>query len=292
VAGVRVLERKAAGDARTALKLSSAFGGANAALVIGLDEPPKPVQAAADVYVSRALSATLADTSPADLAAKTGASVDRLARADDLVRLSVAALAALEAELGGRGALRGAGIIVGHGLATIETNAAFLARIRTAGAARAEPRRFPYTTPNASAGECAALFGLTGPAFAVGGGPHGGIEALGVAADLVRVGAAERIVVVAVDAAGPATQRIAPGTGTGAVTLLVGSLAGLLGRAVARVDDAMVRLEATVRRPSPLPSMAAHAALQPLAAGGRPAATSAEVPVPWGGRARARLCGL
>src|SRR5262249_57155118 len=123
-----------------------------------------------------------------------------------------AAVAALETELGGRAALRGAGVIVGHGLATIETNAAFLARIRTAGAARAEPRRFPFTTPNAPAGECAVAFGLTGPAFAVGGGPHGGIEALGGAADLVRSGKADRIVVVAADVAGEATPRRPPAT--------------------------------------------------------------------------------
>ena len=45
-------------------------------------------------------------------------------------------------------------IVVGLGLATIETNALFLERLRTHGAAKGEPRRFPFTTPNAGAGEC------------------------------------------------------------------------------------------------------------------------------------------
>src|SRR5262249_59971230 len=118
------------------------------------------------------------------------------------------------------GSLRGAtGIVVGHGLATIETNSVYLARIREAGARRAEGRRFPYTTPNAAAGECAVALGLGGPSFAVGGGPHGGIEALSVAAALVSGGIADRVVVVAADEAGRGTQRVAPRTSPGSVAL-------------------------------------------------------------------------
>jgi len=225
--GVCVLEHAAAHEAGVALKLSAAFGGANAALVLTRDagRSRRPVTTC-DVYISRAAAIT-GDVSAAldarALAELTGYAEDRLARADGLVRLTIAAVARLRDVLAadGQGSLAGAGIVVGHGLATIDTNAAYLARITSAGPSRGEPRRFPYTTPNAAAGECAVAFGLTGPAFAVGCGPHGGLEALATAADLVRAGVAERVVVVAVDEAGPGSRRVAPGTRPGAVALLV-----------------------------------------------------------------------
>ncbi len=77
--------------------------------------------------------------------------VDRLVfvRADALVQLALAAVFRLEAACG---PLAGAGVIVGSALATLETNALFAARIRERGTLAAEPRRFPYTSPNAVAG--------------------------------------------------------------------------------------------------------------------------------------------
>jgi 3-oxoacyl-[acyl-carrier-protein] synthase II len=197
------------------------------------------------------------------------------------VRLTLAAVAALEDRVG---SLAGAGIVVGHGLATIETNVAYLARIRSAGAARAEPRRFPFTTPNASSGEAAIAFGLTGPSFAVGGGAHGGIEALRVAADLVRDGVHDRIIVVAADDAREYSAVAAPGTKTGAVALLVTAE-----RAAGRVDDVRVRLEADPMPPAKVASapMHAHAALLPFAVD--PPAESVEATLPWGGFAKATV---
>jgi 3-oxoacyl-[acyl-carrier-protein] synthase II len=297
--GVHVLDHGRPSSARTALKLSSAFGGANAALVISLD-PKAEVSARAprEVYLSRAIAVGLSDTDPAALATRSGYAVDRIGRADDLVRLALAAMVALEDDNGGRGSLKGAGIVVGQGLATIETNARFLARVQKAGVSRAEPRRFAYTTPNAAAGECAVAFGLTGPAFAVGGGPHGGIEAIGVAADLVRSGVAERVVVIAADEAGEASARIAPGTKSGAVGLVVD--AGVSGR-VARLDACTVRfeaqnVEAAAMSPSRLPPMDAHRALLPLVPGqqkgrrgrGR-GPDEIAVEIPWGGFAKAKV---
>ena len=177
---------------------------------------------------------------------------------------------------------------MGHGLATIDTNAAYLARIRAAGASRGEPRRFPYTTPNAAAGECAVAFAMNGPAFAVGGGPHGGLEALAVAADLVRGGVADRVVVVGVDEAGPGSRRLAPATRPGAVALMVAA------------EPLSARLEAwSVRLPAGLPAGAAlvvpaaveaHRALLPLALPpgvGDP--ETLEARSPWGGFANARF---
>ena len=290
--GVLVLERVVKHDARAALKLSAAFGGANAALVVTRDRDAEANADAGerrpDVWISRAVAIT-GDVEPLidahALAVRTGYAEDRLARADRLVRLTIAAVAELRDALQQRGeTLAGAGIVVGHGLATIDTNAAYLARIRSAGASRGEPRRFPYTSPNAPAGECAVAFGLTGPGFSVGGGPHGGLEALAVAADLVRGGVADRIVVVAVDEAGEGSRRLAPDTRPGAVALLV-----------ANAPQA-ARLEAcTVGLPAALPAgglliaprvVEAHRALLALAEG-RPDSLSVETP--WGGFAKARF---
>ncbi|MFO0736305.1 MAG: beta-ketoacyl synthase N-terminal-like domain-containing protein [Labilithrix sp.] len=269
-------DRAVARAGGTALKLASAFGGANAALVVTL-ERPAPVTAPGagakpNVAISRAVRASAADLEPAVLAARSGYPVDRITRADDLVRYALAAVAALRERVGD---LRGAGIVVGLGLATIETNTKFLARIP-----RPEPRRFPYTTPNAAAGECAVAFGLDGPAFAVGGGPHGGLEAISVAADLVRAGIIERVVVVAADESATASEELAPGTTSGAIALLVGGSGG-----EGRITEWGVAYE-PAPPPSPLPAMHAHAALAPLLAGA-PRELVAEVP--WGGRARVAL---
>jgi 3-oxoacyl-[acyl-carrier-protein] synthase-1/3-oxoacyl-[acyl-carrier-protein] synthase II len=288
--GLRVLDRTEPAMVRTALKLSSAFGGANAALVVSAAPFPRPPHIAHPVHVTPAAHVTLADTDVPRLADRTGYGADRITRADDLVRLAMAAVAALEDANGGPGTLRGAGIVVGHGLATVETNARFQARIRASGPRRAEPRRFPYTTPNAVAGECAVAFHLTGPGFAVGGGPHGGIEAIGAAADLVRANVVDRVVVVAVDADGDTTERMAPGSKSGAVALLVHRAGSLARAGCARLEGCRVRFDAPVAVSDaapggrPLPPMHAHRALLPLV-GGRPGAITAEVP--WGGIANA-----
>ena len=145
--------------------------------------------------------------------------VDRLLRADPLVRLALAAVAGLQAS---SGPLAGAGVVVGTALATLETNALFAARIRARGARAAEPRRFPYTSPNAVAGQCSIAFGLTGPSFSVGGGMHAALEALASGAVLVESGDADRLVVVAVDDVGPVSQALGIGSlQAGAVAVLV-----------------------------------------------------------------------
>lgn len=303
-AGIHLPVVSQARDLRVALKLSAAFGGANAALVLSKTwtpsrtDVPSSGESSSDAlhatpraaYVSNvvALTADLdAALDPSSLAEKMGLSVDRLARTDELTRLTIAAVARLEdaRRRGGRPLLRGAGIVVGHGLATFDTNAVHQARIASAGAARAEPRRFPYTTPNACAGEVAIAFGLTGPAFAVGGGPHGGIEALAVASTLVAAGHADRVVVVAVDAAGEASRRAAPETPRGAVAFVVEHEPG-----DGLVERASVRLAETPElRPLPDPrSVAAHPALLDLAA---PAAVRTELAAttPWGLSAAASI---
>ena len=154
------------------------------------------------------------------LAAATGAPRERLARLDGICRLGLAAVAALAAEVG-RDALAGAGIVAGHALATLDTNEGFDARRRARGAPLVDPRVFPATSPNAIVGECAIVYKLTGPSFAVGAGLDGAMEALARAVELVAAGDADRVVVVAADDAGPASRDLV-------------RLAGWEGRALAR----------------------------------------------------------
>src|SRR5262249_26437525 len=161
----------------TALKLSAAFGGCNAALVLARDAPhDESARAAADrpVYL-QSFATVLAPLETPDLAARfaerPGVRAERL---DDLARLALSAVLELVKTTVLPG-LEGAGVIVGHGLATLDTNDAYDARRRERGARHVEARRFPATSPNAVAGECAIAFRLTGPSFGVGAGLHGGL---------------------------------------------------------------------------------------------------------------------
>jgi 3-oxoacyl-[acyl-carrier-protein] synthase II len=234
-ATVQLLQRGAAGAPRTVLKLASAFGGANASLVVA-SRSEAPARSRRAAFVHAAVHVEVEPSLEA-LAANSRASVDRLARGDGLVRLAIAAVTRLEAA---SGPLAGAGVVVGSAFATIETNALFAARIRERGARAAEPRRFPYTSPNAVAGECSIVFGLTGPSFSVGGGMHAAIEAMAVAAVLVESGDCERMVVVAVDDVGPATRALAgDALPSGAVAVLMTASAGAAARA--RVGDIALR---------------------------------------------------
>jgi 3-oxoacyl-[acyl-carrier-protein] synthase-1/3-oxoacyl-[acyl-carrier-protein] synthase II len=177
------------------------------------------------------------------LAAAIGAPADRLARLDRHALWGLAAVHAL-AERVGRDALAGAGIVVGTAAATLETNAVFAAALRERGARFVPPRLFPYTSPNAVAGECGIAFELTGPSLAVGAGLEAGLEALAVAATLVRAGDADRMVVLAVDDVGDVTRAWAQALGAevaaGAIALLVTQ--GRVPQAVARVAGAHLSL--------------------------------------------------
>jgi 3-oxoacyl-[acyl-carrier-protein] synthase II len=217
---LRVLDRALAAAPQAALKLSAAFGGANAALVL-TKASASGVRRRFPVYVSRAVHVAK-EPDGALLAKELDQPIERLGRADALTRMALAVVGRL---VSAEGSLAGAGIVVGECFATLETDATFHARIEDRGVRMAEPRRFPYTSPNAAAGECGVVFGLTGPGFAVGCGPCAGLEALAVAADLVRAGDCTRMVVLAVDAVGPAVtamcQRLGLDGATGAVGLVL-----------------------------------------------------------------------
>jgi 3-oxoacyl-[acyl-carrier-protein] synthase II len=255
-----------AGSPRVALKLASAFGGANAALVLRCDRPsPAPDSSHRPAWISRAVRiATLPDVLA--IAEAIGANPDKLARADAHVLWALAALAALGDRLG-REAFAGAGVIVGTAAATIETNARYAVRLRERGPRFVEARRFPYTSPNAVAGECGMAFGLRGPAFSVGAGLHAGVEALVAAADLVSAGDADRMLVVAVDdLGGEAAKAWAGAVGAdltaGAVALLV--TADRMAASAARIVSATTYLGPRPRMDAVAAGLSGHLALAPL----------------------------
>jgi 3-oxoacyl-[acyl-carrier-protein] synthase II len=258
----RLLARSVAGSPKSVLKVSSAFGGLNAALVVsdGGTHPPGRPRGWAFLEAAVAIDRE----APIDeLSARLGLPSDRLGRGDALVRLALTAVERLQAI---QGPIKGSGIVVGTALATVETNATFAARLRQRGASAAEPRRFPYTSPNAVCGECSIAFGLTGPGFAVGGGFHAAVEALACGALLVECGDADRVVVVAVDEAGPVTRELAGSK------LRSGAVAALLTRRAtsssrARIDPVTLRRGGRTELETDgqnVPDCAGHAALLPL----------------------------
>ena len=248
-----------------ALKLSAAFGGANAALVIEKMVPTEqPARAQRRVYASIGEHvSTIPDL--AELASLTGQTPDRLAKTCNLSRLALSAVTKLAGRVG---ELKGAGIVVGHAYATLDVNEQYNRRILERGARFAEPRKFPYTSPNACAGECSVAFGLTGPNLAVGSGLHGGLEALAVARELIAHGDVDRTVVVAVDAPEIAARALAEAAGwplppTGAVAVLLSSEPFDGGWLLAPLH--------TASRGGPSPIAPGHVALLPLCGQGRTA---------------------
>jgi 3-oxoacyl-[acyl-carrier-protein] synthase II len=224
-APARLLALGERGSLRAAVKLSAAFGGANAAVVLSAEataRAPRPPRAVYLRAIAHAGSIELAA-----LALALGVPMDRLGRLDTLARLSLAAVAALAVSVGAD-TLRGAGIVAGQALATLDTNARFDARRRARGPRAVEPRLFPATSPNAAAGECAIQFELTGPSFAVGAGLAAGLEALSRAAELVAARDCERVVVLVADDAGPAARDLLAWSGQGTRALAEGAVACLL----------------------------------------------------------------
>jgi 3-oxoacyl-(acyl-carrier-protein) synthase len=164
-----------------------------------------------------------------EVGTRTGADPDRLARLDPFSALVVAACA----EVLGRGCLPSdrVAVVVGTASATLEENERFDARRRRRGAQAVEPRRFPATSPNLCAGHASIVYGLKGPAFAVGGGLEAPLEALLAGADLVASGDADYAVVVVADDSGPVVADVWDAAGwvrpaRGAAAALLSARAG------------------------------------------------------------------
>lgn len=208
--GARPLSVNTAAPVRAVLKLSAAFGGANASLVLVPPDFEGTARHQPAGSVSDRLTIAVEETDDLDhISTITRVPRERLARMDGVCRLALLACGTLNAQI----PIRGAGIVLGSVLNTIDVNAIYDAAFRKKGAAYAEGRRFAYTTPNAAAGECAMAFGLTGPNIAVSRGIDAADEAREVASVLIRAGDADRVAVVTVDSGGPAAREIAAATG-------------------------------------------------------------------------------
>jgi 3-oxoacyl-[acyl-carrier-protein] synthase II len=209
----RLLTRNQRGTPRYALKLSAAFGGSNAVLVLGPPALPGPPAGARRLSREPRLlheGALVTEPDARLLAARTRLDEIRISRLDRASALAVTAVAqALDAvpALGAADPARVA-VIVGTEAASLEANEVFDARRRERGARAVDPRRFPATSPNLPAGLCSIAFGFQGPSFAVGGGPGAGERARAVAAAVVRGGDADVALVVMVDDVGQVARAL------------------------------------------------------------------------------------
>jgi 3-oxoacyl-[acyl-carrier-protein] synthase-1/3-oxoacyl-[acyl-carrier-protein] synthase II len=206
---VRLLAENEAGSPRVALKLSAAFGGANAALVASLERGIAPSLAERTPHAVEVatIGVPALELDAEGVAPRTRLTTAQLARMDRLSALAVAAAArAFEAapELD----RERTGVVVGTACATLENNEAFDRRFRERGAKAAEPRRFPPTSPNLPAGQVSIAFSLGGPSLAVGGSLAASIEALLVAHDLIAAGDIDAVVVVAAEDVGTTARDV------------------------------------------------------------------------------------
>lgn len=185
-----------ANDNPAVLKLSAAFGGANAALVLGT-RPTSRKQALRPVYLGGYGWADRCDVP--HVAAALGQDPEKFARVDKISQWAAAATVAMFATTGALSDMEETAIIVGHALATIDINEAFFHRVLARGPAFAEPRAFPATSPNLCAGQLAIWLGARGPSAAVCGSIAGAVEALEVGFDLIHTGRAKSALILGID---------------------------------------------------------------------------------------------
>ena len=223
----RLLSRNESGQPRRCLKLSAAFGGANAALVLGgRDEAGHGARTRAH---PRVLAVGQPQTS-LDVDAvlpRTRLERVKLARLDAVSSLVMAAAASVLERFDGELPER-TGVVVGSASATLGINDQFDERRRSRGARGVEPRRFPGTSPNLSPGACSIAFGLRGPCFSVGIGPAAATEALLVGWELIATSDADALLVVAVDDVVPVVRGL--WSAAGWIQPEPGAIAVLLGR--------------------------------------------------------------
>jgi 3-oxoacyl-[acyl-carrier-protein] synthase-1/3-oxoacyl-[acyl-carrier-protein] synthase II len=208
----RLLARNEQGAPTFCLKLSAAFGGTNAALVVGLEPSPDAPPTSRKSVTLRALGTSLAGPDLALVARASGHALEELERLDSASQLAASALASVLERVTLLDPEQTA-VVVATTAASLECNEAFDRPRRTRGPQLAPPRAFPPTSPNVPAGRCSILFALRGPSLAVGGGRSAAAEALLVAHDLVARGDALEAVVIAADDSGPVTRDIVSAAG-------------------------------------------------------------------------------
>jgi len=206
----RLCGQNQSGNAAYLLKLSTAFGGANAALVLSPQAPHRPPAARPQRRVRlRGLGEPALVPDVARIARATAIAEQDLERYDRPSLLCLAAISnLLEAKALSAEARKSCGVIVGTMSATLEVNELFAARVRERGARGAEPRRFPATSPNLAPGRAAIAFGLQGPNLSVGAGPAAALEALLLGIDLLAAGDAQSLLVLAVEDVGPVVREV------------------------------------------------------------------------------------
>jgi 3-oxoacyl-[acyl-carrier-protein] synthase II len=195
----RLLDRPEPASVSRCLKLSSAFGGANVSLVLGAKDAPARKRERFDVRIA-SIGAAVERVDAEELAQKLGVDSSRVTRLDPVSLLALGAVASLPQRPS-----PGAGVVVGSIASTLELDADFERRRLARGP---EPRRFPATSPNLAPGNCSILLGLVGPTLAVGADSAAPLEALLMGHDLVALGDAEEVVVVAVDSFGPFLEKL------------------------------------------------------------------------------------
>ncbi len=199
---------------RRVLKLASAFGGANAAIVADLD-PPQPSDAEQELAVWLAACGAVCEAARFDdLVSHGSLEAIHVRRMDALSALCAsAALDVMQEFPYDYSELEHTGIVVGSVFASMEHNAEYQARLRDRGHARADARRFPATSPNLAPGMVSILFGLGGPCTSVGAGYQAPFEALLVAMELLSAGQARHMLVVVADHVGPNLEALTNGVG-------------------------------------------------------------------------------
>ncbi|MDF3072134.1 MAG: hypothetical protein K0R38_7735 [Polyangiaceae bacterium] len=206
----RLTAQNEAAEVEDCLKLSTAFGGANAALVLSRRRAAAPPVRGRAVHVA-AVGARVTTLDVARVAPLLVCSPERLPRSDELSELCVAAAAEVLG-IAAEGAVPlervRVGVVVGTASASLQADVEFGARILARGLEHAEPRRFPATSPNACAGHVAIAFGLGGPSHTVGAGAGAATEALQVARDWLRAGDADAMLVVAAEHAGEGARVV------------------------------------------------------------------------------------
>jgi 3-oxoacyl-[acyl-carrier-protein] synthase-1/3-oxoacyl-[acyl-carrier-protein] synthase II len=238
----RLLERNELADVPRCLKLATAFGGANAALVLSREPVAARTLAVRAVHLAAA-GAPIRALDVGRIGAQLVAPVERLPRSDELSSLAIAAAGEVlraAGELGvGLDRLR-TGVVVGSVGSTLEANRGFGQRVLERGVEHAEPRRFPGTSPNAAPGHVAIAFGLRGPSHAVGAGAAAALEAVQVASDWISAGDADAMLVIAAEQVGAASRRAL--TTPGCEQLESGAIALLLAAAPLgpRLDEAVI----------------------------------------------------
>lgn len=245
---VSLLSRNEQRRMKCCLKLSAAFGGANAAIVSTLDEGPgRPLPVTSVSLARRGPPRTAADV--ATIAEDLRTPKVQVARMDPLSAAVVAAAHAVIEPFPDVPRER-IGVVIGTATASIENDEDFDVRLRARGARAAEPRRFPPTSPNLPAGQCSIALGLRGPSLALGASLAAAVEALLVAHDLLAAGDAEAMVVVAAEDVRDVTRTLWDAAGWAIPES--GAMAALLVRGDERAIDRR-RLADAWRRASESP---------------------------------------